>query len=84
MKKLLIVLSSLAALAVAGWGVLRGRHRAPESAKPVAPAAPTDGFQSGVKLDSRTGGEPDAAARRRVMDRLRREEIRQRPAEGRN
>lgn len=84
MKKLLIVLSSMTALAVAGWCMLRSRHRAPEVTEPVAPTAPMDGFQSGVEIDSRTGGEPDAEARRRVMERLRREEIRQRPAEGRN
>ncbi|MDP3070019.1 MAG: hypothetical protein Q8N18_06995 [Opitutaceae bacterium] len=45
---------------------------------------PMNAFQAGVKLDRRTADAPDAATRARLMEKLRAEEIRQRPQEGRN
>ena len=51
---------------------------------PATPVQPMDVFQSGVKLDSRTSTTPDAEAKRRLIERLQREEERQRPEQQRN
>lgn len=90
MKKLVATLIALAGLIVAGLLLLRQSRRAPAAptlAQPAAPVSPTarmDSFQSGVKLDTRTGTVPDSAAKRRLLERLQREEKKQRPTEGRN
>lgn len=47
-------------------------------------SAPIDLLQNGVKLDPRTDYRIDAEAKQRLMEKLRREEIRQKPQEGRN
>ena len=43
-----------------------------------------DAWQAGIKPDTRTDYAPDPAAKERLMEKLRQEELRQRPQEGRN
>jgi len=45
---------------------------------------PMNAWQAGVKPDARTDYTTDAATPRQLMEKLRAEEIRQRPQEGRN
>ena len=47
-------------------------------------AARSDGWQAGIKPGTRTDGMADPAARERLMEKFRQEELRQRPHEGRN
>ena len=47
-------------------------------------AKPMDGWQAGLKPDTRTDYTSDPAATKRLMEKLRQEELRQRPQEGRN
>ena len=97
MKKMTALLVVITALALCALLILRRQHRAElthgprpaapalsKSAQPPKAAQPMDAFQAGVKLDTRTGTTPDAEAKRRLMERLQREEKRQKPQEGRN
>jgi hypothetical protein len=43
-----------------------------------------DEWQAGIKPDTRTDYTSDPAATKRLMEKLRQEELRQRPQEGRN
>ena len=43
-----------------------------------------DGWQAGIKPDTRTDYTSDPATTKRLMEKLRQEELRQRPQEGRN
>jgi hypothetical protein len=43
-----------------------------------------DVWQGSIKADTRTDYAPDPAAKARLMEKLRQEELRQRPQEGRN
>ena len=45
---------------------------------------PIDDWQSGIKADTRTDYRPDPATTKGLMEKLRREELWQRPQEGRN
>lgn len=79
-------------LAVGGVILVRELRRAPvRSNDPVvtrtprrSSLTPMDRLQSGVTLDQSTDYTPDARARRRAVEILRREELRQNPREGRN
>ena len=96
MKKMTAALIVLFALALCGALIVRHHRRT--SAKPTthgsvpspspqvtAPLVqPMDKLQSGVKLDRRTDGGTDPETKRRLLERLQREEQRQRPQEGRN
>ncbi len=97
MKKMTALLVVITALALCALLILRRQHRAElthgprpaapalsKSAQPPKAAQPMDAFQAGVKLDTRTGTAPDAEAKRRLMERLHREEVRQKPWEQRN
>jgi hypothetical protein len=75
-------------------GLLAVRHRVrpvvtmpPVSARPAHPpksSHPMDAWQGAIKADGRTDYTPDPAAKKRLMDKLRQEDLRQRPQEGRN
>ena len=93
MKRMTIVLALLTGLAVCGLLVLRHTRRvtvAPtppplaQSARDARDLRAFDAWQSNIKLDLNTDYTPDALAKQRLMERLRREESKQRPAEGRN
>lgn len=94
MKRMnLFAIVLVAGLAVGGLLVLRHARRLP-----AAPPAPeqayatrdardlraVDAWQAGIKLDPNTDYTPDALAKRRLVEKLRREEEKQRPQEGRN
>ncbi len=49
-----------------------------------AEGEPTKDWSAGVKLDSNANDQSDAAIRARLLEKLRLEEERQRPQEGRN
>lgn len=83
MSKMILIVIVFALLLAGGLWVRRSPRRASPGEKP-APSAPMDHFQTGVMLDTRVGREPEAKAKPRLMERLQREESRQRPAEGRN
>ncbi len=91
MKRLHVIIGALVVgLALCGWLVLR--HVVRTTAKvpsvsdlPSPPASkPMDVWQAGIKPDTRTDYTPDPAATKRLMKKLRQEELRQRPQEGRN
>jgi hypothetical protein len=76
-------------LAVGGLFLVHELRRAP--ARPndavgtrTKPLTPMDRLQSGVTLDWSADYGPEARARRRAEEILRREELRQNPREGRN
>lgn len=89
MKKMTAALIVLFALALCGALIVRHQRRT--GVRPTAPAGappssvqPMDALQSGVKLDGRTVDGLDPETKRRLLERLQREEQRQRPQEGRN
>lgn len=96
MKKMTAALIVLFALALCGALIVRHHRRtgagptAPTSAPPPSPQLtassmqPIDALQSGVKLDGRIVDGLDPETKRRLLERLQREEKRQRPQEGRN
>lgn len=93
MKRMtLYILVSVAGLTVCGLLVLRHACRTaplmpPTSdlpAPPPRPLQPVDRWQGGIGVDTRTDCQPDPAATKRLMEKLRQEERRQRPLEGRN
>ena len=97
MKKMTALLVMVTVLALCALLILRQQRRAEpaHAARPAAPALstatqppkaaqPMDGFQASVKLDTRTGTAPDAEAKRRLLERLQREEERQKPWNQRN
>lgn len=85
-RAMIIVLLCLAGLTVGGlfalWRAVRTAPLLPADHDMPAPKAaqPIDRLQGGMKLDARTDYTLDPAAKAR----LRREEMRQRPWEGRN
>ena len=88
MKMSAFVVLLLAGLAVCGLLVRRhtarlpaGAASAPRSAEPVSPV---DAWQQGIQLAPVGDYHADSEAARRLMEKLRREEERQRPQEGRN
>lgn len=93
MKRMHLILAvAVAALAVGGILVVRHAIRtAPlvpsESDTPAAPGRkghPIDTWQAAIRVDTRTDYTPDPAVARRLREKLEREEMRQRPQEGRN
>lgn len=96
MKKMTAAFIVLFALALCGALIVRHHRRtgveptAPASVPPPSPQMtapsmqPIDALQSGVKLDGRTVDGLDPETKRRLLERLQREEKRQRPQEGRN
>jgi hypothetical protein len=94
MKRMhLIIAVVVVALALAGLLAVRHAVRTAVTVPPVSdlPAPPKkktsqpmDVWQGAIKADSRTDYAPDAAAKARLMEKLRQEELRQRPQEGRN
>ena len=93
MKRMTFYLLALGAgLAVCGLLVLRHAGRTaplmpPASDLPAPPRRspqPIDRWQGGIGVDTRTDYKPDPEATKRLMEKLRREELRQRPLEGRN
>ena len=93
MKRIpLIIASFLVGLVVCGLLLLRHAVRtavrAPSVSDLPAPTPqtpqPMDTWQAGIKADTRTDYTPDPVATKRLMKKLRREELRQRPQEERN
>ena len=93
MKRMTIyILASIAGLTVCGLLVLRHACRTAPLMPPTSdlPAPPqrklqaVDRWQGGIRIDVRTDYQPDPAATKRLMEKLRQEELRQRPLEGRN
>ena len=88
----LVIIASVVGLGVCGLLTLRHAIRTAVTVPPVSdlPAPPTknpqpfDGWQAGIKPDTRTDYTPDPVATKRLMAKLRQEELRQRPQEGRN
>lgn len=93
MKRMhLIIAVSVVALAVGGILVVRHAIRTAPLVPPVSnlPAPPRkkiqpiDAWQAGIKPDTRTDYTPNPAAKKRLREKLQREERRQRPQEERN
>ena len=93
MKRMHLILTlSAAALAVGGFLVVRHAIRTapivpPESDLPAPPrkkVQPIDSWQAAIRPDTRTDYTPDPVATRCLQEKLQREEMRQRPQEGRN
>ena len=93
MKRMhLIIVAVVVALALAGLLAVRHAVRTAVTVPPVSdlpaptPSAskPMDGWQAGIKPDTRTDYTSDPATTKRLMEKLRQEELRQRPQEGRN
>ena len=93
MKRMhLIIVAFVIGLALCGWLTLRHAIRTAVTVPPVSdlpaptpsPSKPMDGWQAGIKPDTRTDYASDPAATKRLMEKFRQEELRQRPQEGRN
>ena len=88
MKMSAFLILLLAGLVVCGLVIRRHRTQVPAAAtaapQNVGRAAPVDAWQEGIHLSPMGTYRADTEAARRLMDRLRREEERQRPQEGRN
>ena len=94
MKRMhLIIVAVVVALALAGLLAVRHAVRTAVTVPPVSdlPAPPKkkasqpmDVWQGSIKSDTRTDYAPDPAPKARLMEKLRQEELRQRPQEGRN
>jgi hypothetical protein len=94
MKRMhLIIFAIVVVLALAGLLAVRHAGRTavtvpPVSDLPVPPkkkaSQPMDVWQGSIKADTRTEYAPDSAAKARLMEKLRHEELRQRPQESRN
>ena len=88
----LIIVAFAIGLALCGWLAIRSTVRTEVTASPVSdlpapppPASkPMDVWQAGIKPDTRTDYTSDPAKTKRLMEKLRQEELRQRPQEGRN
>ena len=93
MKRMhLVIIAIVAGLALCGMLALRHAVRTAVTVTPLSDLlAPTpqkpqpfDAWQAGIKADTRTDYTPDSAATKRLMAKLRVQELRQRPQEGRN
>ena len=88
----LILVAFFVGLALCGWLALRHAARKAVTVSPVShlpaptPPAPKpmDVWQAGIKPDTRTDYTADPATTKRLMEKLRQEELRQKPQEGRN
>ena len=87
-----VIIMLMVGLALCGRLALRHAIRTAVTVPPVSdlPAPtpqkpqPFDGWKAGIRADTRTDYAPDPAAIKRLMEKLRQEELRQRPQEGRN
>lgn len=87
-----IIVAFVVGLALCGWLTLRHAIRTAVTVPPVStlpaptpPAStPMDDWQAGIKPDTRTDYAANSATTKRLMEKLRQEELRQRPQEGRN
>lgn len=87
-----ILVASAVGLALCGWLVFRHAARTAVTVPPVSdrpappppPSKPMDRWQAGIKPDTGTDCKAAPAATERLMKKLRQEELRQRPQEGRN
>ncbi len=93
MKRMLpYILIALAGLAVCGVLLLRhavrtaGETPASAGSGPPQPkkAPVVDRWQGGIRVDNRTDYTPDPKAKKRMEEKLRQEELRQKPWERRN
>ncbi len=91
MKRMHLLIAFLLGFALCGVLALRHAIRTAVTVPPVSdlPAPPTkqqpmDAWQASIKPDTRTDYTPDPVATKRLMEKLRQEELRQRPQEGRN
>ena len=93
MKRMhLIIVAFVIGFALCGWLAFRHTVRTAVTVPPVsdlpAPSTPAskpmDVWQAGIKADTRTDYTQDPATTKRLMEKLRQEELRQRPQEGRN
>ena len=88
MKMSVFVILLLAGLAVCGFLLRRQPPRVPAGAVPaprgVEPLQPVDAWQQSIRLAPVGHYHADSEAGRRLLEKLRREEERQRPQEGRN
>ena len=93
MKRMhLIIVAFVIGLALCGWLALRHAIRTAVTVPPVsdlpAPTSPAskpmDLWQAAIKPDTRTDYTSDPATTKRLLEKLRQEELRQRPQEGRN
>lgn len=81
MKRMPVAIAiAVVGLAVCGFLVLRHARR---TVLPARPDRPFDQWQGGIPLEARADHVTDAKARR-LLEKLRQEERRQRPQEGRN
>ena len=86
------ILASGAGLTVCGllvlWHAYRTAPLMPPTSDLPAPTRrdlqPLDCWQGNIGVDTRTDDHPNPAATKRLMEKLRQEERRQRPLEGRN
>ena len=91
-RMILYILTSVAGLTVCGLLVLRHACRTAPLMPPTSDLpAPSrrdqqllDRWQGGIGVDTRADYRPDPAATKRLLEKLRQEERRQRPLEGRN
>lgn len=83
-----MIVALLIGLVLCAFWLRRSPHRNDAASQKVA--SPRDDmhfvntWQSGVKLDKDAQYDPDQAKRRQLAEKLRKEEARQRPQEGRN
>lgn len=88
----LIIVAFAAGLALSGWLALRHAVRTAVTVPPVselpAPAGaalkPMEVWEAGIKPDTLTDYTPEPAAMKRLREKLRQEELRQRPQEESN
>jgi len=88
----LIIVACVVGLALGGWLALRQPGRRAVTVPPVSDrragttsaSKPMDAWQAGIKADPRTDYPSEPATTKRLMKKLRQEELRQRPQEGRN
>ena len=84
MKKMTTVVLIVAAVLLTGTLILcRELRRAPLRPNPKRPEQPVNAWQAGIKPDRRTDY-GSGADRARLLEKLRQEERRQKPEEGRN
>jgi hypothetical protein len=87
-----IIVALVVVLGLCGLFAVRHGERTtvtvpPVSALPARPPKswhPMDAWQGAIKADGRTDYTPDPAAKKRLVEKLHQEAVRQRPQEGRN
>lgn len=93
MKRMtIVIIISVAGLGICSALVLRHAYRTAPEMPPISDlpqpprraVQPLDAWQSGIKIDGRTDYHADPEATKRMMEKLRRAELRQKPWEARN